>query len=164
METSATPSDPLRHVPDAAQRQDAWLLDQLLRLDVHRRAVDHRSTLGTADSRLLWLLSDGRARTLREIAQDLRLEQSTVNRQANAALAAGLVARRKGEGSAGMVFNPTPEGKQALDDATDFALDCCTRGLQVLEPEERQRFLGMLRRFIAAYGIAAHADSGASGG
>ena len=160
MDTPLPPSDPLRHVHDAAQRQDAWLLNQLLRLDVHRRAVGQRSTLGTADSRLLWLLSDGRARTLREIAADLQLEQSTVNRQANAALAAGLVARDRNGSSAGMVFSPTPEGRRALDAATDFALGCCATGLEALEPGERQRFLGMLERFITAYGTAAHAHPG----
>ena len=62
-------------------------------LDLSRRVVEQRADIGVADMRLLWLLSDDRARTLREIADDLTLEQSTVNRQVNAALAAGLLRR-----------------------------------------------------------------------
>ena len=56
-----------------------------------RRSAESRSRLGKANNRLLWLFTDLRPRTLKQIAEDLALEQSTANRQVNAALSAGIL-------------------------------------------------------------------------
>ena len=137
--------------PDApAERRVASLL---FRLDLHRRLAEHRSPLGTADGRLLWLLSDGRPRTLREIADALRLEQSTVNRQVNGALAAGLLRRFTEPGRSARLIEPTPEGADAYERATDQALGAYADGLAVLG-DEASEFLELLERFTAAYGEA----------
>src|SRR5699024_11626485 len=63
----------------------------LQRLDTLRRVVARRSRLNTADLRLLWLLSDGRARTFRVISADLNLVHSSVNRQVNGAARGDMV-------------------------------------------------------------------------
>ncbi|MFD6137837.1 MarR family winged helix-turn-helix transcriptional regulator, partial [Isoptericola sp. NPDC060257] len=109
---SPSSSDPAELTDD---RRVAGLL---FRLDLHRRLAEHRSPLGTADGRLLWLLSDGRPRTLREIAEALRLEQSTVNRQVNGALAAGLLRRFTAPGRSARLLEPTEEGLARFEEAT----------------------------------------------
>ncbi|MEL7978044.1 MarR family winged helix-turn-helix transcriptional regulator [Isoptericola sp. F-RaC21] len=125
----------------------------LFRLDVHRRLAEHRSPLGTADGRLLWLLSDGRARTLREIAEALRLEQSTVNRQVNGALAAGLLRRFTAPGRSARLLEPTEEGLARFEDATSQALGGYADGLAALG-DDAGVFLELLGRFTEAYGEA----------
>ncbi|MFE7404784.1 MarR family winged helix-turn-helix transcriptional regulator [Isoptericola sp. NPDC057559] len=146
-----TASAPFGTGPDLpADRRVASLL---VRLDVNRRIAEHHSELGTADGRLLWLLSDGRPRTLREIADALRLEQSTVNRQVNAALAAGFLRRFTEAGRPARLIEPTAEGLTAFERATTRALGAYADGLAVLG-DEAGAFLDLLERFTQAYGEA----------
>lgn len=69
------------------------------RLERIRRMQTNQMDLGTADLRILWLFADGRSRTLKEISADLNLEQSTVNRQINAAINEGLLQRSRRPGA-----------------------------------------------------------------
>ncbi|MFD6178715.1 MULTISPECIES: MarR family winged helix-turn-helix transcriptional regulator [unclassified Isoptericola] len=147
----ATASAPFGAGPDLPT--DRRVASLLVRLDVNRRTAEHRSELGTADGRLLWLLSDGRPRTLREIADALRLEQSTVNRQVNAALAAGYLRRFTEAGRPARLIEPTAEGLDAFERATSRALGAYADGLAVLG-DEAGTFLDLLERFTAAYGEA----------
>ena len=87
--------------------------DQLLRLQRRRRHVYDDVVLENSAFRLLWVLSDGEPRTLRQLAADLDLEQSTVNRQVNAAIAAGWLERYDVTGSASRLVRPTPAGAEA---------------------------------------------------
>jgi DNA-binding MarR family transcriptional regulator len=129
----------------------------LSRLDVHRRYVEQRSPLGIAHARLLWLLSDGRPRTLREIGDALRLEQSTVNRQVNGALKDGLLRRVAVPGAPARVLEPTASGTEAFESVTANALAAYAGGLAALG-EEADVFLELLERFVAAYGDAMRTD------
>ncbi|MGW8564898.1 MarR family winged helix-turn-helix transcriptional regulator [Isoptericola sp. NPDC055881] len=138
------------HRPLGDDRRAAGLLVQL---EVHRRMAEHRSSLGVADGRLLWLLSDGRPRTLREIGDALRLEQSTVNRQVNGALAAGLLRRIAEPGRSARLVEPTDEGLTAYESATATALGEFEAGLAALGAEAGT-FLDLLDRFVDAYGDA----------
>lgn len=136
-----------------ADRRMAWLL---ARADVARRMVGQRGALGAADRRLLWLLVDGRARTLREVSSDLGLEQSTVNRQVNAALADGLLRRYRDGGGGAYLLEPTPAGRAAFESDVSSTLAAYAAGLGALEPDEVDRLLVLLERFVDAYAAAAH--------
>lgn len=87
--------------------------DQLLRLARRRRHVYEGVVLENSAFRLLWVLDDGDPRTMRRLADDLDLEQSTVNRQVNAAIAAGWLERFDVEGSASRLVRPTEAGTEA---------------------------------------------------
>jgi DNA-binding MarR family transcriptional regulator len=91
----------------------AALADQLLRLQRRRRHVYDDVVLENSAFRLLWVLDDGEPRTLRQLAVDLDLEQSTVNRQVNAAIAAGWLERYDVAGSASRLVRPTAAGSEA---------------------------------------------------
>ena len=131
----------------SAERRVAGLL---VRLDAERRTVEGRATLGAADMRMLWLLSDGRPRTLREISRTLGLEQSTVNRQVNAALRDGLLDRTRGDGTAYLV-SPTEHGRELFEREVDRVLSYYAEGVAALG-EHTGEFLRLLERFVDGYG------------
>jgi len=120
----------------------------------HRRAVEASARLGTAELRLLWLLRDGTPRTLRQVADELHLEQSTVNRQVNGALAAGHLRRSRQPGSSSYLFEPTDEGRAAFEHDTSTALGLFSDVLDELGPQDATRFLELLDRFVGLYGDA----------
>ena len=124
--------------------------------DQHRRVLGQRASLGTADMRLLWLLTDGTPRTLREIAQELRLEQSTVNRQVNAELGEGLVARADAEPTGPFRFHASSLGSREYDRNFNAVLDAYRQALDATDPSGSS-FLDMMRRYVAAYGEAVSA-------
>ena len=135
--------------PDAgralpAERRMARLL---VRLEAGRRAAEATAALGTADMRMLWLLSDGNPRTLREISESIGLEKSTVNRQVNAALREGLVERRRPSGCTSAVLSPTEHGRALFDHEVDRVLDHYRAGLARLGGEEH-RLLDRLEQFL----------------
>lgn len=123
-------------------------------LDRHRRALDVRATLGTADLRLLWLLADGEFRSLRQVAEALHLEQSTVNRQVNAAVQAGLLQRSRPAPAAPYVFAPTPLGRATFERETARALALYQDVLDRLGPEDGDELLRLLGQFVDLYGEA----------
>ncbi|MBT0993562.1 MarR family winged helix-turn-helix transcriptional regulator [Cellulomonas sp. DKR-3] len=123
------------------------------RLERQRRTWEARSTLGTAELRLLWLLTEGEPRTLREIAERLHLEQSTVNRQVNAAVKAGHVRKSRAPGSA-FLFEPTPAGRAQLEEDTAYALGQFRVVLDRLGPDDAAHLLELLGRFVDLYGEA----------
>ncbi len=87
--------------------------DELMRLTRRRAQVYPGSRLDTSAFRLLWLLTEGPPRTLRELADELQLDQSTVNRQVNAAIKHGLVERYAVPGSPSRLLRPTEAGRTA---------------------------------------------------
>lgn len=117
--------------------------------DVDRRVVEARTSLTAADLRLLWLLSDGRARTQRDISSELNLEQSTVNRQVNAALRAGLIERRPAD-SGPAVLIATAGGTRRYEADVEAMMHLFGSALQALGPD-RERFLVSLATFVEAY-------------
>jgi DNA-binding MarR family transcriptional regulator len=87
--------------------------DELMRLARRRSRVYPGAQLDTSAFRLLWLLTEGPPRTLRELADELQLDQSTVNRQVNAAIKHGLVERYAVAGSPSRLLRPTDAGRAA---------------------------------------------------
>lgn len=124
----------------------------LAALDRHRRILGQRSTsLGTADLRLLWLLTDRDPRTLRQIAEALGLEQSTVNRQVNAAISAGLLHRTRDAGSGPYLFTIADRGTEQFERHLDATLNAYRDALDALGPRGSD-FIALLTEFLEAYG------------
>ena len=87
--------------------------DELMRLSRRRAQTYPGSELDTSAFRLLWLLTEGPPRTLRELAEELQLDQSTVNRQVNAAIKHGLVERYAVPDIPSRLLRPTEAGRAA---------------------------------------------------
>jgi DNA-binding MarR family transcriptional regulator len=98
---------------------DAGLLralgDQVLRLTGRRATTYPGSVLDTSAFRILWRLEEAGPRTLRDLADELQLEQSTVNRQVNGAIRHGLVERFEVEDQVSRLLRPTARGREAYE-------------------------------------------------
>lgn len=129
----------------------------------HRRVAAQRSPLGPAELRLMWLLSDGVPRTLRDISETLNLEQSTVNRQANAALDHGIVARSRASGSR-YTFTPTELGSERLELSITSMLEKYRDAFNQMGSADAQQFVSLLGAFVAAYTGEPNAGAGAGTG
>lgn len=121
------------------------------RLDAARRRLDQAARLRAADRRLMWLLSDGVARTLREIADGLGLEQSTVNRQVNAALAEGLLARSREHGRTAWLITATAEGLSRFRHDLDRNLGAYDEALGAMSERDAARLTELLARYADQY-------------
>jgi len=137
---------------DAAATPGGRTASALFRLDQHRRVAEHHGRLNVADGRLLWLFSDKTPRTLRQIAEELNLEQSTVNRQVNAAHQAGLLERRRDPEKGAYVFEASASGLQLFEDAIARTLGQYDAALAALGDDDAEQLVALLGRFVAAYG------------
>lgn len=145
--------EPSGELPEEMER-GRRIAGLLTRLERHRRAHREQRVLGDADMRILWLLADGAARTLREIAESLHLEQSTVNRQVNAALAEGLLDRSRPEGASAYQFWRTAKGDQLFEADVAVSLDGYRDALHALGEPAASDFLHLLGRFTEEYRCA----------
>lgn len=132
-------------------RELASLLSSVQRL---RRVTEQHASLNAADGRLMWLFYDRKPRTLRQIAESLDLEQSTVNRQVNAALATGLLSRDRKSGRSAWLFEVTDEGLEQFERDLAVHLDLLDQALGRLSADDRDQFLTLLRTFVDGYGDA----------
>lgn len=128
----------------------------LFRLDRARRTAEARSELGVATQRLMWLFRDGQARTLKDVAETLGLEQSTVNRQVNAALDADLLRRYRDPGQSAHLLEATENGITRFEEELRWGLELVDTALDAVPPADRTAFLEHLLRFADAYDTAAH--------
>lgn len=141
------------HDWDAPLPPDQEVARQFLRIDRLRRTMMSRGVLHAADMRLLWLLTSGPPLTLREIAETLSLEQSTVNRQVNAAIRAGLVERFSQPGQSARVVAPSEEGRRRFAADIRRSLEMYTAGMAALG-DEADTFVRLMCQFTEAYGEA----------
>lgn len=123
-------------------------------LDRQRRDHEHAMSLGTADLRILWLFSDNVPRTLKEVAHALGLEQSTVNRQVNGAVAEGLLERNREPGDSAYRFSRTAAGRDAFEADVAISLGGYDAALEVMGEEDAATFLLLMDRYLDAYGAA----------
>src|SRR5690625_544869 len=114
-----------------------------------RAGVPGRSRRNPAVLRLLCLLSDGRARTFREISAVLNLEQSTVNRQVNGAARAALV--QITEGSPARLVVATDQGLAAFEADVDRVLTGYREVLEQMGEERAAALTDLLGEFIDTY-------------
>src|SRR5690242_14090862 len=142
---------PTRPLPD----EPAWrLASALARLDRAQRAAESGAALGVADSRLMWLFSDRVPRTLKQVSDDLGLEQSTVNRQVNAALASGLLRRFREPGRPAQLIEATEAGLATFTEDLDRHLARLDTALAALPEESRGGFPDLIGTFVEAYAAA----------
>lgn len=102
--------------------------------------------------RLLWLLIESGPQTLSQITADLGLERSTVNRQVNAAVAAGLLAKQRIPRSSAYQITPTAQGCAAFGRGAQSALTAIGETLKEMGPTDSAQLLDLMERFADAYG------------
>ena len=150
----------MRQVTQALRGSPIWdLVVATARLERGRRAVEGRARLGTADLRLIWLLVEDGPRTMREISEELGLEQSTVNRQVNSALKAGYLERIDQGGRGARTLTPTDEGYDLFASDMHLVMSVLEEGLSAVPEAEASRFMENLSAFSEAYGRAAERSS-----
>ncbi|MCX4091911.1 MarR family winged helix-turn-helix transcriptional regulator [Nocardia sp. alder85J] len=137
------------------------LATALSRLQQHRRfqEQEQRPILGSAEIRLLWLLRDGTARTQRQIITELGLDQSTVNRQVNAALATGILRRHRPEGATAHLVEVTEHGFRTLEQGIGDMLRSYDLALADFDDTDRGRLLDLFDRFVDTYSRIVRADT-----
>ena len=143
--------DMMRVTRDGVGTQTWDVLVAMTRLDRARQLSDTRADLGMAQRRLLWLLLDGERHTMRDVAERMLLEQSTVNRQVNAAIAAGLIERVKVEGEAAHSLAVTAAGQAAFTADLERNSRLHQAALAVLPADKVDEFLELLMTFASAY-------------
>lgn len=142
----------MAHVTDSFPQAREWgLVVGTARLERARRAHEARARLTVADNRLLWLLSGEGPCTMREVSDALGLEQSTVNRQVNAALERGLVERVERSDVTARAFVITREGAELFSFEMKRAMKRYAEALDVLPESERERFVQHFMTFTQAY-------------
>ncbi|EGD53724.1 MarR family winged helix-turn-helix transcriptional regulator [Gordonia neofelifaecis] len=127
------------------------VVEELLRMRRARAEIDPKAILEASAFHILWLLSDGRARTLRELSEDLDLEQSTVNRQVNAAIKRGYLERFEVAGQISRMHRPTEAGVEAFEHDGKRRADRLNRVFADLAPGDPAILLVQLRAFNDAY-------------
>ena len=118
------------------------IVDELLRLNRRKINTFAGAVLEASAFTILLRLWEG-PRTLRELSVELELEQSTVNRQVNAAIKHGYVERFAVEGSASKMLRPTDRLRRVFDD---------------LAPGRPEVLLHELRAYNDAYERAVRAE------
>ncbi|QIK46597.1 MarR family transcriptional regulator [Gordonia hongkongensis] len=132
------------------------LAQELLRMSRRRSLVHPAVGLERSAFAILWILSDGRPRTLRELTADLQLEQSTVNRQVNAAIKHGYVERFEVEDSLSKMIRPTEAGREAFRRDGLLRAERLEQVFADLAPGSPQALLHELRAFNDAYERTQH--------
>lgn len=127
------------------------LADELLRFSKRRHAVIEGTELESSAFKLLWVLSDDRPRTLRELAEELGLDLSTINRQVNGAVKAGLLERFTVPGSPSRPVRPTAEGRRQYAHDSAVHADLLRSVLAEMGADRARDLIGSLGAFNDAY-------------
>lgn len=127
---------------------------ELLRLQRRRTSVYDGVVLDNSAFRLLWVLADGEPRTLRQLADELDLEQSTINRQVNAAITGGYLERFAVPGSPSRRVRPTAAGEEAFEHDGRIRAALISRALGELGEGRAARLITDLRAFNDAWDTA----------
>jgi DNA-binding MarR family transcriptional regulator len=127
------------------------LADELLRFGRRRHTTVEGTQLDTSAFKLLWVLSDERPRTLRELADELGLELSTINRQVNAAVRGGLLERFSLPGSASKPVRRTAEGRRLYEHDSAVHADLLRSVLAEMGAAPARELIRGLRAFNDAY-------------
>lgn len=139
------------------------IVEEITRL--HRRKGQYHvdSILEDSAFAIMLVLADDRPRTLRNLADQLRLEQSTVNRQVNAAIKHGFLERFDVEGSLSRMIRPTDAGWEAFRHDGMLRVHRLERVFADLSPGDPDALLRELRAFNEAYDRALHTETSAGG-
>ena len=127
------------------------LAEELLRMSRRKTHIVPGAMLEASAFAILWTLSDGAPRTLRDLADELDLDQSTVNRQVNAAIKHGHLERFEVAGQASRLIRPTAAGEAAFEHDGQLRADRLRRVFADLDPGTPEALLHELRAFNDAY-------------
>jgi DNA-binding MarR family transcriptional regulator len=127
------------------------LADELMRIGRRRHVNLDGTELDMSAFKLLWILSDGRPRTLRELAEELDLELSTINRQVNAAVRAGLLERFSVPDSPSRPVQPTAEGRRLYEHDSAIHADLLRSVLAEMGAGPARDLIRGMRSFNDAY-------------
>jgi DNA-binding MarR family transcriptional regulator len=134
-------------VPHRLEAQLRALGDELMRIGGRRSTHYPGSRLEVSAFRLLWVLTEGTPQTLRDLADRLQLDPSTVTRQVNAAIQHGLVERYAVPDSAARLLRPTEAGRAAYLHDAALRADAMGAALDDLGPDRVVRMIEDLRAF-----------------
>lgn len=126
------------------------LADELLRFSKRRHAAIEGIQLEASAFKLLWLLAD-QPRTLREISDELDLDLSTINRQVNAAVRAGLLERFTVPDSPSKPVRPTAEGRRLYEHDMAVHADLLRSVLAEMGADQARELIRSLAAFNDAY-------------
>ncbi|WP_035719035.1 MarR family winged helix-turn-helix transcriptional regulator [Gordonia shandongensis] len=127
------------------------VVEELLRLRRRRNDLHPGAILDVSAFHILWVLCEGGPRTLRQLSEELELEQSTVNRQVNAALKHGYVERYDVAGQASRMHRATASGREAFAHDGMARVERLQGVFDDLAPGEPEELLAQLRAFNDAY-------------
>ena len=127
------------------------LADELMRVGRRRHVNVEGTELDMSAFKVLWVLSDDRPRTLRELAEELDLELSTINRQVNAAVRAGLLERFSVPDSPSKPVRPTAEGRRLYEHDSAIHADLYRSVLAEMGADQVRDLTQGLRAFNEAY-------------
>ena len=91
----------------------AALRHELMRLGRRRETSQSATGLDVSAFRILWVVVEHGPHTLRGLADQLQLEQSTINRQVHAAEGRGLLERHADPDCSGLLVRATEDGEAA---------------------------------------------------
>lgn len=127
------------------------LADELLRFSKRRHGSVEGTELESSAFKLLWVLSDDNPRTLREISEELGLDLSTINRQVNAAVKAGLLERFSVPGSPSRPVRPSAEGRRLYEHDSAVHADLLRSILAEMGADGARDLIRSLGAFNDAY-------------
>jgi DNA-binding MarR family transcriptional regulator len=127
------------------------LADELMRMGRRRHVNLEGTQLDMSAFKLLWILSDGRPRTLRQLADELDLELSTINRQVNAAVRAGLLERFSVPDSPSRPVQATAEGQRLYEHDSAIHADLLRSVLAEMGAAPARDLIEGMRSFNDAY-------------
>ncbi|MDO9377411.1 MAG: MarR family transcriptional regulator [Nocardioidaceae bacterium] len=130
--------------------------DQLMRISRRRPTSYPGSRLDGSAFKILWRLVNAGARTLRELAEDLELDQSTINRQVRASQADGLVERFDDPGQVSRPVRATDAGVVAYRHDAALRADALRHALGLIGPDAAEALIAGMGAFNDALD-AAHA-------
>jgi DNA-binding MarR family transcriptional regulator len=121
--------------------------DEVLRLHGRRHTALAGGLLESSAFRILWRLEERGPLTQRELADDLHLEQSTINRQVNSAIRQGFVEREAAPGRGASPIRPTQAGRDAYLHDGRLRADLIARAIEDLGAQRTRDMVASLRAF-----------------
>jgi DNA-binding MarR family transcriptional regulator len=120
---------------------------EVLRLSARRFSALPGAVLESSAFRILWRLDESGPLTLRELSEQLQLDQSTINRQVNSAIKQGLVERVAVPGRGGNPVRPTAAGQEAFQHDGLLRADVMGEAITDLGPGRAEALVEALRAF-----------------
>ena len=121
--------------------------DEVLRLHGRRYTSLEGALLESSAFRILWRLDEKGPLTQRELADELHLELSTINRQVNSALRQGLVERDPAPGRGASPVRPTEAGRTAYLHDGRLRADVIARAIEDLGEQRTRDMVASLHAF-----------------